>query len=144
MLLTRRKHQQTRPQLNMAAMVDIVFLLLIFFMCTSSISQLESSLSGQVSHLGPGSGRESEDILPFIVRLERVSGGVLVSLEDRPCATFEDLFDRLRDAYARGGDNPVLIKGQGVVPFGYMVAALDACRRAGFQAVAFSAKGEDS
>jgi len=35
MLLTRRKQEQTRPQLNMAAMVAIVFLLLIFFMCTS-------------------------------------------------------------------------------------------------------------
>ncbi len=143
MLLARRKREQARPELNMAAMVDVVFLLLIFFMCTSSISRLESSLSGQVSHLGPGSGRESEDMLPYIVRLERVSEGVLVSLEDRPCATFEGLFDRLRETYARGGDNPVLIKGQGTVPFGYMVAALDACRRAGFQSVAFSAKGED-
>jgi biopolymer transport protein ExbD len=144
MLLTRRKQERVRPQLNMAAMVDIVFLLLIFFMCTSSISRLESSLSGQVSRLGPGTGRESEDMLPFIVKLERVSGGVLVSLEDRPCATFEDLYGRLRETYARGGDNQVLIKGQGAVPYGYMVAALDACRRAGFQTVAFSAEGEDS
>ncbi len=127
----------------MAAMVDIVFLLLIFFMCTSSISQLESSLSGHVSRLGPGSGRESEDMLPYIIRLERVSEGVLVSLEDRPCATFDDLFDRLRKTYARSGDSPVLIRGQGAVPYGYMVAALDACRRAGFQRAAFSAKGED-
>lgn len=143
MLLTRRKQEPTQPQLNMAAMVDIVFLLLIFFMCTSSISQLESSLSGQVSQLGPGSGRDSEDILPYIIRLERVSEGILVSLEDSPCATFESLFDRLRAMYARGGDNQVLIKGQGTVPFGYMVAALDACHRAGFQSAAFSAKGED-
>ena len=143
MLLTRRKREPARPRLNMAAMVDIGFLLLIFFMCTSSISQLESSLPSQVSQLGPGSGRESEDILPYIVRLERVSEGVLVSIEDRPCATFDDLFEKLRGTYARGGDNQVLIKGQGTVPFGYMVAALDACRRAGFQKVAFSAKGED-
>lgn len=143
MLLTRRKQESAPPQLNMAAMVDIVFLLLIFFMCTSSISQLESSLSGQVSRLGPGSGKDSENILPYIIRVERVSEGVLVSLEDRPCATFDDLFDRLLETYSRGGDNPVLIKGEGAVPFGFMVAALDACRRAGFRSVAFSAKGED-
>jgi len=128
----------------MAAMVDVVFLLLVFFLCTSSISQLESSLSSQVSPLGPGSGRESEDTLPYIVRLERVSEGVLVSLEDRPCATFEGLFERLRETYIRSGDGSVLIKGQGAVPYRYMIAALDACRRAGFQRVAFSAKGEDS
>jgi biopolymer transport protein ExbD len=98
MLLTRQKQQQTGPQLNMAAMVDVVFLLLIFFMCTSSISQLESSLSSQVSRLGPGSGQELEELPPYIVRLERAGEGVLVWLEDRPCATFDDLYDRLREA----------------------------------------------
>ncbi len=144
MLLTRRKLAQARPQLNMAAMIDVVFLLLIFFMCTSSISLIESSLPGQVSHLGPSSDQELDDMLPYLIRLERVSDGVLVSLEDRPCATFEDLFDRLREIDILSGEGPVLIKGQGTVPYGYMVAALDTCRRAGFRRVAFSTKGDDS
>jgi biopolymer transport protein ExbD len=141
MRLTRRKQAQVRHPLNMAAMVDVVFLLLIFFMCTSSISQIESSLPGQVSRLG--SGQESDDMLPHIIRLERTSDGVLVRLEDTPCASFEDLFDRLRETFTLIGDGPVLIKGQGTVPYGYMVAALDTCRRAGFRQVAFSTKGYD-
>ncbi|MHC4627748.1 MAG: ExbD/TolR family protein, partial [Planctomycetota bacterium] len=144
MLLTRQKQQQTGPQLNMAAMVDVVFLLLIFFMCTSSISRLESSLSSQVSRLGPGSGQELEELPPYIIRLERAGEGVLVWLEDRPCATFDDLHDRLRETYNRGPDVPVLIRSQARVPYGYVVAALDACRKAGFQTVAFSTRGENS
>ena len=144
MRLTRRKQEHVLPQLNMAAMIDVVFLLLIFFMCTSSISLIEGSLPGQVSHLGPSSGQELDDMLPYIVRLERVPDGVLVRLEDRPCATFEDLFDRLRETYTLSGEGPVLIKGQGSVPYGYMVAALDTCRRAGFRRVAFSTKGDGS
>lgn len=144
MLLTRRKQERVWPQLNMAAMVDVVFLLLIFFMCTSSISQIESSLPGQVSRRGPGLDHDSDDMLPYIIRLERVSGGVLVRFEDRPCATFEDLFDRLQETYTLSGDGSVLIKGQGAVPYGYMVTALDTCRKAGFRRVAFSTRGEDS
>jgi biopolymer transport protein ExbD len=144
MRLIRRRQEHIRPQLNMAAMVDVVFLLLIFFMCTSSISQIEHSLPGQVSHHGPGSGQDPDDMLPYIIRLERVPDGVLVRFEDRSCATFEDLFDRLRETYTLGGDGEILIKGQGTVPYGFMVATLDTCRRAGFRRVAFSTKGDDS
>ena len=81
---------------------------------------------------------------PYIIRLERVPEGVLVWLEDRPCATFDDLYDRLRETYSRGADIPVVIRAQAAVPYGYVVAALDACRKAGLQRVAFSTRGTDS
>ena len=143
MLLTRQKNELAPPQLNMASMVDVVFLLLIFFMCTSSISQLENSLPSQVSQLGPGAGAESADFPPQIVRVQRVPEGVLVMLGETPCATFERLIEELRRLQS-GADAPVLIKGQGDVPFRYMVAALDACHRAGCRRVAFSARGDGS
>jgi biopolymer transport protein ExbD len=142
MLLTRQKQESASPQLNMAAMVDVVFLLLIFFMCASSISQVENSLSSQVSHLGPGEGQESQDYLPIHIELQRVPNGVLVTLEEEPFADFDSLVARLREMRT-SEEIPVIIKGQGAVPYGYMVAALDACYRAGFERVAFSAKGTD-
>lgn len=142
MLLTRQKQDLAPPQLNMASMVDVVFLLLIFFMCTSSISEPENSLSGQVSHLGPGPGAQAADFLPRLIRLERVPEGVLVTLEGTPCATFESLMEELQRT-GGGKDTPILISGEGTVPFRYMVAALDACHQAGFRLAAFSARGEE-
>jgi biopolymer transport protein ExbD len=142
MLLTRQKQESAVPQLNMASMIDVVFLLLIFFMCTSSISQLESSLPSQVSRPDTAQNQETQDLLPMHIMVKDVSEGVLVILEEEPCATFEDLVEKLRQRHTVE-DVPIIITGQGSVPYGYMVATLDACYRAGFHRVAFSAKGTD-
>jgi biopolymer transport protein ExbD len=42
MLLTRRRHEPKPPQLHMAAMIDVVFLLLIFFMVTAAFAMQKS------------------------------------------------------------------------------------------------------
>ena len=143
MLLTRQKNEVAPPQLNMASMVDVVFLLLIFFMCTSSISQLENSLSSQVSQLGPGAGAESADFPPHIIEVQQVPEGAMWMLGETPCVTFDRLIEELRRLRS-GADAPVLIKGQRNVPFKYMVEALDACHQAGCRRVAFSARGDGS
>ena len=124
----------------MASMIDVVFLLLIFFMCTASFKLLESQLPSQLPQAGTGEKAEHDDFDPIRIRLSRSPTGVLVECDGQPCATFAGLTDTLR-ARSRIADLPVLIEGEPFVPFGHMVAALDACHRADLRTVAFSAKG---
>ncbi len=138
MLLTRQKRVPVRPGLNMASMVDIVFLLLIFFMCTSSFVMPEGSLPAQLPRSGV---RADEDMLdPVRIQVNVAGEGVLITCDEQACGTDEQLLAMLKERRALA-DVPVIISGQGAVPFDAMVRALDACYQADLWKVAFSAKG---
>jgi biopolymer transport protein ExbD len=140
MLLTRQSKTLSRPVLNMASMIDVVFLLLIFFMCTSSFQKLENDLPTQLPQVGVGQDRQADDFDPVRIRLTRSGAGVLVTCDGLACATFDELAEQLRARRAIA-DVPVIIEGQGTVAFRHMVRALDACYREDLRRVAFSARG---
>jgi len=135
-LLTHHKRRAEAPGLNMAAMIDVVFLLLVFFMCTSSYGRPERDLPTRLPQVG-GAPAETE-FDPVRVRLWPVAGGTLVTCDGTACRTLADLSAQLRARRAIA-DVPVIIQGEAGVPFGQMVAALDACYGADLRRVAFSA-----
>jgi len=143
--LTRQHRGSGTLELNMASMIDIVFLLLIFFMCTSSFRKPEREMLTQLPRIGSGTEAEASDYASIRIRLRRVADGVLVTLrvtENREDAvgTFDALVERLKQRRAIA-DVPVVIEGQGDVALGHMVSALDACYQADLRRVAFSTKG---
>ncbi len=143
MLLTRQKQNPIPPQLNMASMVDVVFLLLIFFMCTSSFTQIEDKLTTQLSQVGSATKQETIELPPIRISLQcSASGDVLITCENEIFreSEFKNLVKKLEEWRAID-DMRVIIEGQGTVPFGSMVRALDACYKADLRQVAFSAKG---
>jgi len=125
----------------MAAMVDVVLLLLIFFMCTSSFLPPEQNLPSRLPQTGSAAAAEPEDFEPVRIRLSVVGeDSVLIECDGAACATL-DALERNLTARRAIADVRVIISGEGDVPFGYMVGALDACYRADLRRVAFSAKG---
>lgn len=143
MLLTRQKQNPVAPQLNMASMVDVVFLLLIFFMCTSSFTQIEDKLTTQLSQIGSGTTQETIELPPVHIHLQRsASGAVLISCENEIFreSEYNNFLKKLTEWRAID-DMRVIIEGEGTVPFGSMVRAIDACYQADLRQVAFSATG---
>jgi len=140
MQLTRQRRPSKRPLLNMAAMIDVVFLLLIFFMCTSSFLRPEKNLPSRLPEVGPSGEADGEPLDPVRIRLLGRADGVAVTCDDQPCPTNEALLAMLRARRALG-DPAVIIQAAAAVPFGDVVAALDACHRVGLFRVAFSPKG---
>lgn len=138
MLLTRQTSRIKRLQLNMAAMIDVVFLLLIFFMCTSSFARPDKSLPTPIPRASRAAAR-ADQLDPVHIRLTCRSGAVVVTCDDQPCATAEQLVTMLKARRALG-EPPVIIRGQDDVPFGNMVAALDACYQADLTRAAFAAE----
>lgn len=139
MHLRRHVRKPVCTDLNLASMVDVVFLLLVFFMCTSSFQRAESDLPTPLPETGSRGVPSDEDFEPIRVRLATVPDGVLVTCDGQPCQTFDTLLRRLRARRALA-DVPVLVAGDDGVPFRYMVAAVDTCYRAQLRRVAFSAK----
>lgn len=126
----------------MASMIDVVFLLLIFFMCTSSFRGRESDLLTQLPQVGGGAPGIEADFDPIRIRVSKLDTGVRVALDGKPCSSFDDLGEQL-EKRRQLADVPVLIEGDPAVPFAYMVASLDACYEADLSRVAFSAKGAE-
>lgn len=142
MLLTHRhRRSASRPVLNMASMIDVVFLLLIFFMCTSSFSTPESNLPTQLPSIGPSVQRPEDDFEPIRIGLAGNVLAVSIRMDGRVCADMVELERRLADRRAVA-DVPVVIEGQGDVPFGDLIATLDLCYKLDFGRVAFSAGGD--
>ncbi len=124
----------------MASMIDVVFLLLIFFMCTSSFSTPEQLMPTQLPSVSP-QARQAADFDPIRIRLAGGPGWVTMTI-DGQAVTDLDALERQLAAREAVADVPVIITGETAVPFDRMVGAFDRCRKVGLERVAFSAGGD--
>jgi biopolymer transport protein ExbD len=130
----------------MTPMIDVVFQLLIFFVCTASFQAPEELLP---AHLSSGATAPAETADPEIEELEQVvvrvetgpGGGVSWRVNDRPCTALADVRDVLSAVAAVRLDLPVVLDIAGDVPLGNMVDVWDLCRLVGFQKIQFAAAG---
>ncbi|CAA6692777.1 MULTISPECIES: biopolymer transporter ExbD [unclassified Lentimonas] len=140
-----------RPEENggvpIAPMIDVVFLLLIYFMVSSTLEQQEADLSFQL----PGTVEQSEPLdLPDEQIIEiRPDGQVVVN--DYPYDTpnvsrleeLASMLTRFKEASsANKVEAIVTISPADAVSHGQIVKVMDACSVAGIEAVNF-ALGDD-
>jgi len=137
----RKTRHTTRIALNLVAMIDVVFLLLIFFMCVNEWRVPEASLPATIP---TGTGRQQDDVdpkrdLPFI-RIE-ISGNrddISIRVQERPVADMDDLSAHLIGLAGIDRSVPVVIDARGSVSFRWVIRALNACLRADLDNVAFT------
>ncbi len=91
----RNREQGQKGQLNMTSMIDIVFLLLIFFVMTFKIAEMEGDFSVRMPLAGQSAVTMDPTDLPLKLRLRADSTGKLVAM------TMNDIdlgtnFDQLR------------------------------------------------
>jgi biopolymer transport protein ExbD len=130
-MVFRQSRRNKGVDLNVTSLVDVLFLLLIFFMLASTFKRAgelelnlpESSTSGPV---GVGAAAESVDL----VLTEK---GTLM-LDGAP-VTFETLPARLRALRERRPRAQIMIQAEASVAHGQVVRLLDAVRIAGFKGV---------
>ena len=147
-MATLKKKPEEKVGVAIAPMIDVVFLLLIYFMVASTMEQQEADLSFQL----PGSVEQDEPLdLPDEQIIEiREDGQVVVNdyPYDAPEAQrYEELaamLTRFREAStANKVDAIVTISPSETVPHAQIVKVMDACSLAGIEAVNF-ALGDDS
>jgi len=76
----RGKHAEERPQLQMTSMIDVVFLLLIFFILTFKIVELEGDFSIRMPIADASAGSMDDTELPIKLRLRASESGRLSSI----------------------------------------------------------------
>ena len=134
-----RKKQRARPQgLQMTALMDVIFLLLCFFVTTSVFSQWESeiaiALPSAKSATVPGR-------MPGEIILNVSSQGVVTI--NGQVLTLEDLTSRLSRLAKLYPGQPVAIRADKETSYESLVAVIDACRTADVWNFSLATKDED-
>ena len=130
-IVFRERKPRKQVDLNVTSLVDVLFLLLIFFTLTSTFKrsgQLELKLPQSTTATPTGSQAG-----PKPVELVLTEHGTL--LVNGAPTTFEQLLPRLRAAHERQPDGQVMIEAEANVGHGQVVRLLDAVRTAGFKGV---------
>jgi biopolymer transport protein ExbD len=107
-------------------MIDVLFLLIIFFMVATKFDEMERNIEvavPEVAQAGEGSPPER----PLIVT---VQGNGSVELDGTP-VTIDELTARLAAARTPLSEPSVVIRGDAECAFQHVASALAACRQAG-------------
>ena len=122
----RDRRRAKAPALALTSMLDVIFLLLCFFVTASVFSQWESEIS---ISLPSASTSETPSRLPGEVILNVARDGSVTVNAKR--LTLSDLGERLRKVADFYPGQPVVIRADRETSYDSLVKVLDTCRTAG-------------
>ncbi len=125
---------QEDPIIPMMPMIDIIFLLLIFFITTSVFARLENELSITVP-TADSATTPKRDLGELIVNL-RSDGTLLVNQKSVSMNQLQMLLVRIAKQYP---DQSVIIRGDREAALEYAIGILDVCAKSGVWNVSFAA-----
>lgn len=127
-MLARSKDLDSGVTIEMTPMIDMVFLLLIFFLVATTFHQAEREMQialPEASSAGPISATLREIIVNVDAEGQIiVSGGVLEP---------EDLRAMIAEAVEANPDQKVTVRGDRQTPYANVVRVLDICKGNGIQ-----------
>ena len=132
-----------RPDVAMTPMIDVVFLLLIFFLWTASFQIVELQLPSKLSRLsGAGSSDntdlQEEDFETVVVRIRIQGTRLLWSVNDQPALNLQEVRARLKQVASIRVDLPVLVDPEETIPLGDVLDVYDSARQEGFTNIQFT------
>lgn len=121
---------------QLAPMLDIVFLLLVFFVVTQTIALTEQDLKVKVPSAEQADKNSSRAINEIILNI-RKDGKITINKE---VYTKESLYPKLVTISKLAANQPVRIRGDEEAPYRYITDVLDTCLKAGIWNISFSTR----
>jgi biopolymer transport protein ExbD len=141
-LARRLEKDRAQPEMDMTPMVDVTFLLLIFFMITAAFAMQKSLEVPPVQEDEASESQTVEDLQKDSV-VVRVDGdnvfwvGCPMWAEELRAPSITDMQSKVRDARKGGGGGPgpakMLVQANGDATHEHVVAALDAGSAVGME-----------
>lgn len=128
-----RNEPLDRTEMQFAPMIDIVFLLLIFFIVTWSYARFETEIDISVPAAAEGKSPK-RSIGEIIVNVKK-DGAIFVEGKD---TSDDELLATLTQVAREYKDQAVILRGDKETAFDHIVAVLNVCQRAGIWNVAFA------
>ena len=130
-----KTHHDEQPTLNLTPMIDVVFLLIIFFMVGTKFTELERKIGLKVPEVADR-GALSAAPQRRIVNVYR-DGAVTL---DKTPVTLDELTTQLATARSQYSDLGVLIRGDAQGEFQLVASVLNACKQAGIRNMGISVR----
>jgi len=130
-----KTHVDEEPSLNLTSMIDVLFLLIIFFMAATKFTEMERKIGLKVPEVSEA-GTLSDAPQPKVINVFP-DGEVTLGAKT---VTLEELTKQLVAARSQYKDLGVLIRGDKSATHGKMTEVYNACKRAGIGELAISVK----
>jgi biopolymer transport protein ExbD len=132
-----RHGNSEEPQVNLTPLIDVVFLLLIFFMVSTTFTR-ESEIALEL----PESSGETLETDEFVIEISiDGQGNYFVNKQQVVNTQLETLKRALREVRADRTDTPqLIISADRVTPHQAVITAMDAARQVGLTSITFATK----
>jgi biopolymer transport protein ExbD len=127
------------PNLNLTSLIDVVFLLIVFFMTASKFTDPERDIDLKLPEVAKGESLSVTQKNREVV----IHADGRISL-DGETVTIDDLTKRLTEAIGATPDQSVVILGDAGCPFQHVAAAMAACKDAGVTQLSVSVQVADA
>ena len=130
-----KTYHEDPPTLNLTSMIDVVFLLVIFFMVGTKFTELERKIELEVPQVGNVQTLTS----PLATRVINVYRDGSITI-DRMVVSLDELQRVLQGAIDAQRGTRVLIRGDADGAFQNVASVLGVCRAAGIQDMGISVR----
>jgi biopolymer transport protein ExbD len=128
-----------RPPFPLAAMIDIMFLLLLFFMLTSLYAEMEAELNITLPRSVEGGDIEREPT-EVIINV-KADGTYVINQITYDLATIDT---KLRDLSTLYKGNHIIVRGDKEAKYDYIIRLLDLCKKYNLWNVSFAVRREEA
>ncbi|MHB0957822.1 MAG: ExbD/TolR family protein [Pirellulaceae bacterium] len=138
--------RQGEVNIQMTPLIDVVFLLMVFFVWTAGFQVAEYMLPSHLLALS-GTGVAAQDEPPppeedfdqVVVRVLWIAGQPAWKINDASVETLREVRSRLEGIIAIKRDAPVVLHPDQEVPLGHVIDLYDMARLVGFKKIQFAA-----
>jgi biopolymer transport protein ExbD len=132
----RKQHSIEPTPMQLAPLVDVLFLLVIFFAVTSHYAKNEQVMDISVPAAEEGKEKESRNVGEIIINI-KTEGEIIVNGAQ---LTEEELLAKLKNIVTVFKDQAVILRGDEVVDYKHVIRVLDTCQKAGIWNIAFATR----
>jgi len=130
----RRDRKRTKVVINVTSLIDVIFLLLIFFLVTSTFSEQPALKIDLPRAASSGGFATNEQMVLAVSR----NGNIYL---DQREVTRSELPGLLADAARRSDDSSLVLRADRQVSYGLIVEIMDISRRVGLEKIVAMTEG---
>jgi biopolymer transport protein ExbD len=121
-----RERKRKRPVINITSLIDVMFLLLIFFMVSTTFAEHP----GIKLELPTASTAEPSSLEPLTLSIDKTGA---MFLNEMPIE--EGSLRKQLETAAEAPDSTLVLKADKDVPYGYVIRAMDISRQCGIRRI---------
>ncbi|MBX7166506.1 MAG: biopolymer transporter ExbD [Pirellulales bacterium] len=130
-----KTHIDEQPTMNLTSLIDVVFLLIIFFMVGTRFSEMEHNIDVQVPRVADG-GALTDAPARRVINIARDGQ---ITLDGR-VVSLGDLSQALAATRQTHQEVGVIIRGDGQGEFQHVAEVMNACKQAGIAELGISVR----